>query len=55
MTDWKALAAARCPDIPEENVARLVPNCEALEAALRPLAGQLTGDNDSATVFQVHR
>ena len=55
MTDWKALAAARCPDIPEENVARLVPNCEALEAAFRPLAKQLTADDESATVFQVRR
>ena len=39
MTDWKSLAAARCPDIPGDAVARMVPSLEALEAAFRPLTG----------------
>ena len=32
MTDWKSLAAARCPDIPGDAVARMVPSLEGLEA-----------------------
>jgi hypothetical protein len=55
MTDWKALAAARCPDIPPDSVARIVPGFELLEASFRPLATQLTADDEPATVFQVHK
>jgi hypothetical protein len=51
MTDWKALAAARCPDIPPDAVACLVPALEALETSFRPLAEQLTSDDESAVVF----
>lgn len=51
MTDWKTLAAARCPDIPADAVARMVPALEALEAAFRPLTGQLTPDDEPAIVF----
>jgi hypothetical protein len=51
MTDWKALAAARCPDIPADAVARIVPSLEALEAAFRPLTGTLTADMESAVIL----
>jgi hypothetical protein len=51
MTDWKALAAARCPDIPAEAVAGMVPALEAMEAAFRPLAGQLRPEDESALTF----
>ncbi len=51
MTDWKALAAARCPDIPSDAVERIVPSLEKLEAAFRPLAAQLTEDVEAAVVF----
>jgi len=51
MTDWKALAAARCPDIPPEAVARITPALDALEAAFRPLALQLTPADEAAITF----
>jgi hypothetical protein len=51
MTDWKALAAARCPDIPADAVVRIVPALEALEAAFRPLAAKLTAEDESAVIF----
>jgi hypothetical protein len=46
MTDWKTLAAARCPDIPADAVARMVPALEALGASFRPLALQLTPEDE---------
>jgi hypothetical protein len=51
MTDWKALAAARCPDIPADAVARTLPGLEALEAAFVPLAAGLTAEDESAVTF----
>ncbi len=51
MTDWKALAAARCPDIPDEAVARIVPGFEVLEASFRALTKQLTPEDESAVIF----
>ena len=51
MTDWKTLAAARCPDLSAEAVQRIVPALEALETSFRPLAEQLTSDDESAVVF----
>ena len=55
MTDWKALAAARCPDIPADAVARITPGLEALEATFRPLTAQLTPDDESAVTFSAVR
>ena len=51
MTDWKALAAARCPDIPANAVARILPSLEALETTFRPLAATLTPADESALTF----
>jgi len=51
MTDWKALAAARCPDIPADAVARLIPAMEALETTLRPLTANLTAQDEPAVIF----
>jgi len=51
MTDWKALAAVRCPDIPADAVARIVPSLAALESAFRPLAKQLKPEDESAVIF----
>jgi hypothetical protein len=51
MTNWKSLAAARCPDIPEEAVAGIVPSLEGLESAFRPLVETLTADVDPALTF----
>lgn len=51
MTDWKTLATARCPDIPPDAVARIVPSLEALETAFRPLAEKLMPDVEPAVTF----
>ena len=51
MTDWKALAAARCPDIPADAIARIAPSLEALETAFQPLAATLTPADESAMTF----
>jgi hypothetical protein len=51
MTDWKALAAARCPDIPADSVARIVPGLEILEASFHALTKQLTPEDESAVTF----
>lgn len=51
MTDWKALAAARCPDLPADAVARIAPALESLETAFRPLVATLTADDESAVIF----
>lgn len=51
MTDWKALAAARCPDMPPDAVARIVPGFEVLEASFRALAQQLTAEDEPAVIF----
>jgi hypothetical protein len=51
MTDWKTLAAARCPDLSAEAVQRIVPALEKLEASLRPLVELLTPEAESAVTF----
>jgi hypothetical protein len=51
MTDWKTLAAAHCPDIPADAVARIAPSLEALDAAFRPLKAQLTPQDEPAVIF----
>jgi hypothetical protein len=51
MTDWKTLAAARCPDMPADAIARVVPALESLETTFRPLAETLTADDESAIIF----
>lgn len=45
------MAAARCPDIPADAVTRMLPSLEALEASFRPLALQLTADDEPAVIF----
>jgi hypothetical protein len=44
MTDLK--------DLPADAAARIMPALEALEAAFRPLAQQLTPDDESALTFE---
>ncbi len=51
MTDWKALAAARCPDIPPDAVAGIAPSLEVLEKAFRPILEQLTPSDEPAITF----
>jgi hypothetical protein len=51
MTDWKTLAALRCPDIPPDAVVRVAPSLDALEKAFRPLAATLTPADESAVTL----
>ena len=44
MTDWKALAAAAKPPIPEDSLADVVPALEKLDASFRPLERNLPPD-----------
>jgi hypothetical protein len=53
MTDWRLAAQARCPDIPAEEVERIVPVLEALEAAFAPLAARIPVECEPATAFRV--
>jgi hypothetical protein len=46
MTDWKKIAAALDPPIPEADVERLLPVMDALENAFRPLQQTLTAESD---------
>ncbi|MGD1091228.1 MAG: hypothetical protein ABSB35_04445 [Bryobacteraceae bacterium] len=46
MTDWKKMAAVLDPPIPPEDVEKIVPVVEALEAAFRPLQRSLPHDAD---------
>jgi hypothetical protein len=46
MTDWKRIAAALDPPIPEADVEKLLPVMNALEAAFRPLQRSLTPESD---------
>ncbi len=43
-TDWKAAARAFAPEIPEEQVATLVPVLEALDRVVRPVLSGLPLD-----------
>ncbi len=47
--DWKAAARAFAPDIPEEQVERIAPVLDTLEAKLRPLLCKLPLDLAPAT------
>jgi hypothetical protein len=44
MTDWKALATAAKPPVPEEMLDQVIPPLEVLEAAFRPLLQNLPPD-----------
>ncbi|MBZ5633819.1 MAG: hypothetical protein LAO55_11910 [Acidobacteriia bacterium] len=44
MTDWKALAAAAEPPVPEDLLPDVIPALEKLEAAFRPLERALPPD-----------
>jgi len=46
MTDWKKIASAIEPAIPAEDVEKIVPVLEALEAAFRPLREAIPAGTD---------
>jgi hypothetical protein len=41
VTDWKKIASALEPEIPAEDIEKVVPVLEALEAAFRPLRASI--------------
>lgn len=49
--DWAALARATAPDLPDEQVARIAPVLDALEAQFRPVADGLPFAAEPAIVF----
>ncbi len=53
MKNWKLIAAALAPDIPEPELARIEPPLDALEAAFRPLAHQPPHQTEPAFVLAI--
>ena len=53
MKDWKQFAAAVAPDIPPEQVDRLVATMEKLEASFRPLVEQIRIETEPAYIATV--
>lgn len=53
--DWTAAAAAHAPDIPADQIARITPSLDALEAAFRPLVARIPLDAEPAPVMLVAR
>ncbi len=47
MTDWRSVARARCPDIPESELDPIAGALEALEASFAPLAASLPIDAET--------
>jgi hypothetical protein len=44
MTDWKSLAAAADPPVPESDLPRLISSLEGLEKTFRPLQDRIPID-----------
>ena len=55
MKDWKAIAKARDPDLPAQDLERLIAPLDALEESFRPLARTLAPDLEPATGFHPER
>jgi hypothetical protein len=51
MKNWKLLAAAQSLDIPEQDLARIAPALDSLEAAFRLLAAALGPETEPAVIF----
>lgn len=49
MNDWREIAAGIAPDIPSEDVERIVPIMEALERAFEPLRAAIPQGTDMWT------
>jgi hypothetical protein len=47
--DWREIAAGAAPDIPAEDVEKIVPIMEALERAFEPLRESIPQDADMWT------
>ena len=53
--DWKAAAAAFAPGIPVEQVEKIAPSLDGLEAAFRPLLAKLPVETEPAYVLLLAR
>ena len=53
--DWKSAAAAYAPDIPPEQLEKITPSLDGLEAAFRPLVSKLPLETEPAYVLLVAR
>ena len=53
--DWKAAAAAFAPDVPLEQLEKIAPSLDALEAAFRPQVAKLPLETEPAYVLLVAR
>lgn len=51
MPNWKLIAAASHFDIPEEELNRIIPVLDALEAAFRPLVRKIPVETEPAFVL----
>jgi hypothetical protein len=51
MADWRRIGAARCPDIPQEEIERIAAVLEILESRFAPLAAALPLEADPAVAF----
>ena len=54
MTNWKAASAAFAPDIPEDQLDRITPALDSLDAAFRPLVNTIPVETEPAYVLLVH-
>ena len=53
MRNWKQIAAALAPDIPEADLARVIPALDALEAVFRPLMHRAPHETEPAYIMLV--
>jgi hypothetical protein len=53
MKDWRAIAKASGIEIPAKDLDRIAPPLDALEAAFRPLAKDLTPDVEPSVEFRM--
>ena len=53
--DWKAAAAAFAPDVPFEQLEKIAPSLDALEAAFRPQVAKLPLETEPAYVLLMAR
>jgi hypothetical protein len=53
--DWKAAAAAFAPDVPQEQLEKIIPALEALDAAFQPQLANLPPETEPACVLLVAR
>ena len=51
MKNWQALSHALDLDIPEEQLARIAPSLDGLEAAFAPLRRGIAASVDPASIF----